>query len=293
MLSRVEIWPPLLTPFTADGAVDMAGIDALVEFYVGAGVDGLLVNGLSGEPFKLTPAERQAIRDRVVKATGGRIELAGVAYADVDGDWGAAVSQVHDAGIGTAVLITSLLVPQEEPDLALKRSLETIVEATEGDLGLYEAPKPYKRLIGTEALTYAAQSGRFTFLKDTCCDLERIKQRLALVSGSRLRLHNAQVATFRDSILAGADGFCGLMANVFPAEMRDSALSGDVGLAELLTVGDCALEKDYPSSAKLLLSQVRGVAIGSHSRTLNRQTTREECLGLFALAHLLEQRSGH
>src|SRR5439155_4326798 len=46
------------TPFTAQGALDLASLRRLIEFLVEAGVEGLLVLGVMGEAPKLLPDER-------------------------------------------------------------------------------------------------------------------------------------------------------------------------------------------------------------------------------------------
>jgi 4-hydroxy-tetrahydrodipicolinate synthase len=54
------------TPFAPDGSVDDASIDRLVDFYAGAGVDGLTILGQLGEAPKLDQAESVGVVRRVV-----------------------------------------------------------------------------------------------------------------------------------------------------------------------------------------------------------------------------------
>jgi 4-hydroxy-tetrahydrodipicolinate synthase len=54
------------TPFRPDGAVDEASIDRMVDFYAGAGVDGLTVLGQLGEAPKLDQDEAVAVASRVI-----------------------------------------------------------------------------------------------------------------------------------------------------------------------------------------------------------------------------------
>ena len=44
-------------------------------------------------------------------------------------------------------------------------------------LGIYECPYPYKRVLSDRVIEELTKNGRFTFIKDTCCDLEIIKRR--------------------------------------------------------------------------------------------------------------------
>ena len=83
-------------------------------------------------------------------------------------------------------------------------------------LGLYECPYPFKWVLGEQELAFCANTGRFHFLKDTCCDLARIRQRLTQLEGNELKLFNANTSTLLDSLRAGAAGFSGVMANFHP-----------------------------------------------------------------------------
>src|ERR687894_2633228 len=75
LMSLHGVLPIALTPFTEDGDVDFAGIDALAEHYLGSGVDGLTALGIMGEAHKLTDAERSAVAERYVAATDGGVPV--------------------------------------------------------------------------------------------------------------------------------------------------------------------------------------------------------------------------
>lgn len=57
------------TPFDPEGNIDMVSIDSMVDFYEGAGVDGLTILGIMGEAPKLDGQEAQDIVKRVLART--------------------------------------------------------------------------------------------------------------------------------------------------------------------------------------------------------------------------------
>ncbi|MGC5780698.1 dihydrodipicolinate synthase family protein [Methylobacterium sp. NFXW15] len=57
------------TPFHPDGRIDEASLDRMVDFFEGAGVDGLTILGQLGEAGKLDHAEGTAIAKRVIGRT--------------------------------------------------------------------------------------------------------------------------------------------------------------------------------------------------------------------------------
>jgi 4-hydroxy-tetrahydrodipicolinate synthase len=72
------------TPFKDDGAVDLASIDRLVDFYLGCGVEGMTILGVRGEYQKLSETETSEVAARFLKRVDGRIPvIVGVSAAIV------------------------------------------------------------------------------------------------------------------------------------------------------------------------------------------------------------------
>jgi 4-hydroxy-tetrahydrodipicolinate synthase len=63
------------TPFADDGSLDLESTDSLVDYYLGAGADGLTVLGMMGEAQKLTPQEGTLFLDRVLARVAGRVPV--------------------------------------------------------------------------------------------------------------------------------------------------------------------------------------------------------------------------
>jgi 4-hydroxy-tetrahydrodipicolinate synthase len=74
-----------VTPFGADGGIDVERYAALVERCVSAGIDVVTANGNTGEFYALDRAEQAlAVRVTVQAATGRAVVLAGVGHAAQD-----------------------------------------------------------------------------------------------------------------------------------------------------------------------------------------------------------------
>ncbi len=63
------------TPFTDDGALDLAATDRMVEFYIECGVAGLTILGVMGEAPKLASDESVAFTKRVLAHVDGRVPV--------------------------------------------------------------------------------------------------------------------------------------------------------------------------------------------------------------------------
>jgi 4-hydroxy-tetrahydrodipicolinate synthase len=65
----------LVTPFTADGALDLAALRSSVRHQLAAGVGGLCPLGGTGEPLSMSVAEHKQVIDAVVDETAGRVPV--------------------------------------------------------------------------------------------------------------------------------------------------------------------------------------------------------------------------
>jgi len=258
----VGVWPTMLTPFTEQGAIDWAGLDALIEWYLEAGVAGLFAVCLSSEMYALSPEERRKLAAHVVARVDGRVGViaAGAFGADL-AEQAAAVHRLADTGVDLVVLTANLLVGPEADESAWQEAAEALLTACpEVPLGLYECPQPDHRLLSTELLGWAAQTGRFHFLKDTCTDAQRMRARLAAVADTPMRCFNANAPTLLRSLQDGGHGYASVAANFFPAHY--AWLCANVhrqperaaALHRFLCVADLAGRFRYPRSAKAFLA---------------------------------------
>lgn len=68
-------FPAFVTPFTESGALDLAALEALVDYYVDEGMHGIVVNGTCGEWFAQTHDERRAVAEAAVNRAAGRMRV--------------------------------------------------------------------------------------------------------------------------------------------------------------------------------------------------------------------------
>ncbi|GBF74165.1 dihydrodipicolinate synthase family protein [Paenibacillus sp. 598K] len=65
----------MVTPFTAEGAVNLEQVEALTEFLIGKGVHALFPLGTTGEMVRLSTAERKQIAETVIRTAAGRVTV--------------------------------------------------------------------------------------------------------------------------------------------------------------------------------------------------------------------------
>jgi 4-hydroxy-tetrahydrodipicolinate synthase len=77
------VFPVLITPFKADGAIDPAALMPLVDFVVEAGADGIVYPGMASEVETLSPDERLTMVNRLGAFLAGRLPfIVGASDAD-------------------------------------------------------------------------------------------------------------------------------------------------------------------------------------------------------------------
>jgi Dihydrodipicolinate synthase/N-acetylneuraminate lyase len=67
-----------VTPFTDDGALDLASLDRVTDFYLDHGADGLTVLGMMGEAPKLSAEENREIVRRTLSRAGSAPVVVGI-----------------------------------------------------------------------------------------------------------------------------------------------------------------------------------------------------------------------
>lgn len=209
------VWPTMITPYTEDNKIDYDAVLKIIEWYDKQGVTGIFAVCQSSEMFFLNKEERLALAKFVVENTPKHIGVIASGHvAEKVEDQIEEAKAIIDTGIASYVFISNQFAKPEESDDAVRANIEKMIEAVPGEsFGIYECPYPYKRLLTPENLKWCADTGRFTFLKDTCCDLDQIQAKVNAVKGTNLKIFNANSATILESLRMGCAGFSGVMAN--------------------------------------------------------------------------------
>lgn len=254
------IVPVMLTPFDDAGAIDYAGLERLIEWYLAHGSDALFAVAQSSEMQFLSLAERAELARFVVERVAGRVPV--VASGHVSDDLDAQVAELcaaAESGAQGVVLVTNRLDPQRKGSAAFLDHLHKLLARLPTDLplGLYECPAPYRRLLSDDELRACIDTGRFVMLKDVSCDLETVKRRVALAAGSPMKILNANAAIAWDAMKAGSAGFNGVFTNFHPDLYRWLRTQGDSdpGLADelstFLVLSAVSEALGYPALAKI------------------------------------------
>lgn len=222
----MDIFTTMITPYKEDGSVDYDTAEKYVDWYFENGLSGIFSVCQSSEIFYLSLEEKKELNRRVYKRAkelekkhGRKFTVVSSGHtSDTLEEQAAELNAVCESGTDALILITNRLDPDNEGDDVFIENAEKLIEKLPADikLGLYECPHPYKRLVTPKILDWCLGTGRFYYMKDTCCDAETMKERCIQLKGSNFKLLNANCQTLLESMRNGADGYCGIMCNFHP-----------------------------------------------------------------------------
>jgi len=263
----MDIYTTMITPYKNDGSIDYDTVRKYVDWYFEKGLTGIFSVCQSSEIFWLSTEEKAEL-NRVVYTRAKELEakhgrsftvISSGHTSDTIDEQARELNAVWQSGTEALILITNRLDPNNEGDDVFIRNAEELISKLppEAKLGLYECPYPYKRLVTEKILKWCLSTGRFYYMKDTCCDAAMMAERCHILEGSHFKLMNANCQTLLESVRNGAHGYCGIMVNFHPElyvwlsenYLSDSKKADDVQ-ALIGTVGFTEVGLPYPLTAK-------------------------------------------
>lgn len=219
----------MVTPFTADGALDLDGAQALAAHLVEQGNDGLVVNGTTGEAATTTDAEKADLVRAVVGAVGDRAHVvAGVGTNDT-------AHSVHLAREAAAAGAHGLLLVtpyyNKPPQAGVVAHGLEVAGATDRPVMLYDIPGRSAIAMETSTLVRLAEHPNVVALKDAKLDLEATSQ---LLRAAEIAVYSGQDSWTLPLLAVGAVGVVGTSTHVTAGptrELVEAFVAGDVARA--------------------------------------------------------------
>ncbi|CAM3907527.1 4-hydroxy-tetrahydrodipicolinate synthase [Kibdelosporangium persicum] len=263
---------PLMTPFTAEGAVDHEGLVNLVHWQLASGTHGISIGGSTGEPGAQTVAERAEAIRTVGAAVDDRVPFVpGTGTAKLD-ETLELTAAARDAGADAVLVITPYYArPTQEALYVWYRTVAT--EFPELPIVAYNVPSRTAVDIAPETVARLFRScDNFVGIKETTKDFEHFSRVLHLCGRELLVWSGIELLCLPLLALGGA-GFVSATANIAPAacaEMYTAWESGDHERAREIHYGlhplaDLLFVETNPAPGKWVLRQ-RGLIGSGHVR---------------------------
>ena len=257
----------IVTPMTAEGALDLPRLKALVDWHVAEGTDGIVIVGTTGESPTVDVSEHctlieaaiayAAKRVPVIAGTGGNstreaIELTKFA-AKAGADYALSVVPYYNK-------------PTQE---GLYRHFRAIAEAADIPLILYNVPSRTVADMSNDTVVRLSGVSRIVGLKESTSSIERVTDLMMRMPRGFMVFSGNDDAALAYAQL-GANGVISVTANVAPRLMHDmivAARAGDAAKAiainnQLLGLHKALFVESNPIPVKWALHRMGRIAEG-------------------------------
>ncbi|MEU7132716.1 4-hydroxy-tetrahydrodipicolinate synthase [Streptomyces sp. NPDC046261] len=205
----------MVTPFTAEGALDLDGAQRLAAHLVDAGNDGLVVNGTTGESPTTSDAEKAQLVRAVVEAVGDRAHVVAGAGTNDTHHSVELARAAQQAGAHGLLVVTPYY--NKPPQEGLRRHFTAVADATDLPVMIYDIPGRSGVQIETETMVRLADHPRIVANKDAKGDLDAASWAMARTG---LAWYSGDDMLNLPLLSIGAAGFVSVVGHVVAPELR-------------------------------------------------------------------------
>jgi 4-hydroxy-tetrahydrodipicolinate synthase len=263
---------PLVTPFAADGAIDLAAVRRLVDWQLDHGTHGISVGGSTGEPTSQSVDERISVMEAAAAAIDDRVPfLPGTGSARLD-ETLELTAAAQRLGADAALVVAPYYA---RPTQAALRDWYATVAREHPDLPIIVYNVPIRSAVDIAPATIAAlarEHDNIVGVKETTRDFEHVSYVLRACGSDFLAFSGIELLCYPMLAIGGA-GHLSCVANFAPrpvAELYDRFAAGDHDEArrlhyELHPLVELAFLETNPVPAKWAMRRL-GILESAHAR---------------------------
>jgi len=220
--------PPLVTPFHADGALDLSAFEANLEALAAHDLAGFLVLGSNGEAASLEEEEKLTLVAAARRLLPRRFLLVGTGMESTRGTV-ALTRKAADAGADAVIVLTPHYYKARMTAEALRLHFEAVADASPVPVYLYSVPA-FTGLPWPPGLAASlAAHPRIAGMKESSGDIGLL-QRVVSSVPARFQVACGNALVFYPALCAGASGGVLAIANCAPrpaTALHQAFLAGD------------------------------------------------------------------
>jgi 4-hydroxy-tetrahydrodipicolinate synthase len=168
-----ELLTAIVTPFKADGSLDLDAFRALARHLVANGSEGLVVAGTTGEAPTLSDDERFALFEAAVDEVGDRATvIAGTGTYSTEHSVHL-TQHAHELGVDGVLVVTPYY--NKPPPRGIVEHFKTIAASTDRPVVVYNIPARVVLNIEPDTMSALAEIDNVTAVKQANADLEQAK----------------------------------------------------------------------------------------------------------------------
>lgn len=217
----------LITPFDADNKVDYSGLDALIAYVSGNGVDYLVVNGTTGESATTTLEEKAAILKFCKEKNKNKLPIVYGIGSNNTADVLNRISNTDLSGVDALLSVCPYYVKPSQAGIIAH--FTAIANASPIPVILYNVPGRTVTSMSVDTILTLSAHKNIIGLKDATSSLEHAMI-LSKLCPKDFLLLSGDDNLVTPQISIGYQGVISVIANGFPeefSEMTRYALNGD------------------------------------------------------------------
>jgi 4-hydroxy-tetrahydrodipicolinate synthase len=226
------IFVVMLSPFD-DEMVDERAMRHMVDHFIDAGVNGLVVLGSNGEYPYLSDEEKRQLIDISVEQAKGRVPVViGTGFMGTD-QTVALTKYARDAGADAAMIALPIYYQLSFEDV--QRHYQRISKETGFPILYYNFPDATRCKLSPAEIAKLAEIEQIVGVKETILDLEEIGELVDLMKGKKqFSVFSGTVLNLMPVMARGGCGAIGVLPNLIPkqcVEFYNAIQSGDMDKA--------------------------------------------------------------
>lgn len=223
------VYVPNVTPFDEAGEIDWGALEGLIEFWLDAGVSGLVVNASTGEGPLLSREEKRATIEFVRRRVGGRGAVIAGTGAIGTRETVELTRDAADLGADAALVTTPFFFKPTPSELV--EHFVALDDAVDLPVILYNVPKFTGYTVAPETVDEVSrQCGNVVGIKDSSGSPGAMAENIRLFGGRISVLSGAADMTL-PTLAMGGRGAILAVANFIPGVCTDlyrAAAEGDL-----------------------------------------------------------------
>ena len=219
----------IVTPMTADGALDLARLKSLVDWHVAEGTDGIVIVGTTGESPTVDVAEHCKLIEAAIEYAAGRVPVIAGTGGNATRE---AIELTRFASKAGADYALSVVPYYNKPTQeGLYRHFRAIAEASDIPVILYNVPSRTVADLSNDTVLRLAAVPRIVGLKESTSSIERVTD-LLMRKPEGFMVFSGNDDAALAYIMLGADGVISVTANVAPRLMHEMCAAAKAGEGE-------------------------------------------------------------
>jgi 4-hydroxy-tetrahydrodipicolinate synthase len=225
----------IVTPFKENGDIDFQAFDALLEWHIAQGTNGLVVCGTSGETPTLSEDEDAMMMERAVRLANGRLPIIAGTGSNSTQDCIKYSKRAKKAGVDGLLVVAPYYNKPTRKGLHLHFS--SVAKAVDIPIILYNVPSRTGSTIAPDlAIQLAEENKNIIAIKEAGGKIEVFVELLAK-RPQEFKIYSGDDLLSTMANWLGADGCISVIANIIPHEfsqLMTASINGDVVTAREL-----------------------------------------------------------